>query len=117
MSEAKKIDHPAEFRRLLEEASADWPEALGLLGAAYFEGIGAKKDTVAGTAVLKRGIARGDPVSMFNYARYLWMMGEKKPPLREEARKLFVDAAAKGHPDAVEFCKRNDLKFTRKQDP
>jgi TPR repeat protein len=110
--EAKTMNHAQEMVQLLREASADWPEAEGLLGVAAAQGLGMERSDDEATRHFKQAIKRGDLNSLFNYAMHL---KNKVPggPLPPEARKHLIQAAEKNHRSAIKYCQENDIPFRK----
>ncbi len=106
------IDHAKEMRRLFDEAKDDWNDAYGFLGMACAMGIGEKPDRAAAKAYFEQGVTRQNVLSMFNYAVFI---SQSAPPgkIPTEARKLFVQAAEKGHEGAIKLCDEQKIPFKR----
>ena len=95
----------------LAQRSADLgnANAMGNLGVFYMNGTGlAAPDPAKAVELFRQGAERDNPPSMFFYAmcQENGIGGPKNPA---EARKWYATSAAKGHPPAVDWCKRNKV--------
>jgi TPR repeat protein len=113
---AETIDHAREMRSLLDEAKEDWSDAYGLLGVADILGIGAKPNPTTAAAHFEQGVAKQNVLSIYNYAVFL---SQSAPPgkIPDKAKKLFVQAAEKGHAEAIKRCEEQKLPFKRPAPP
>jgi serine/threonine protein kinase/TPR repeat protein len=109
-AEADELDR--EARKWYERAAAkgDW-NASARLGRFYENGWGGlEKSDEEAEKRYQEGIKQENALSMFFYGQFLI---EKKPDRRSEAEKLMSQAAAKGVPSAVKWCKENNVNFTQ----
>ncbi|MGA8481808.1 MAG: PEGA domain-containing protein [Chthoniobacterales bacterium] len=108
-AEADELDR--EARKWYERAAAkgDW-NASARLGRFYENGWGGlEKSDEEAEKRYQEGIKQENALSMFFYGQFLI---EKKPDRRGEAEKLMSQAAAKGVPSAIKWCKENNVNFT-----
>jgi serine/threonine protein kinase/TPR repeat protein len=108
-AEADELDR--EARKWYERAAVkgDW-NASARLGRFYENGWGGlEKSDEEAEKRYQEGIKQENALSMFFYGQFLI---EKKPDRRGEAEKLMSQAAAKGVPSAVKWCKENNVNFT-----
>jgi len=108
-AEADELDR--EARKWYERAAAkgDW-NASARLGRFYENGWGGlEKSDEEAEKRYQEGIKQENALSMFFYGQFLI---EKKPGRRDEAEKLMSQAAAKGVPSAIKWCKENNVNFT-----
>jgi serine/threonine protein kinase len=108
-AEADELDR--EARKWYERAAAkgDW-NASARLGRFYENGWGGlEKSDEEAERRYQEGIKQENALSMFFYGQFLI---EKKPDRRGEAEKLMSQAAAKGVPSAIKWCKENNVNFT-----
>jgi uncharacterized protein len=100
------------FRYFSEAEKSGSVEAIGNLGAMYFNGEGVpKKDYASAAKKFMEASEKGDLESTYRYAICveggLGMKADKP-----EAVKWFKKAAEAGHAEAAEWCKKNGIPFT-----
>ncbi len=108
-AEANELDRQA--RKWYERAAekGDW-NASARLGRFYENGWGGlEKSDEEAEKRYQEGVKQENALSMFFYGQFLI---EKKPDRRGEAEKLMSQAAAKGVPSAIKWCKENNVNFT-----
>ena len=107
-SEKEKEAVIADLYKEVADSGDEFPEAQLRYGNCLFRGLGVKKDLKEATEYFRKAAENGQVVGMFN-AGSLYLSGgagKRDLALGERYMKL---AAYKQHPQAIEYCKKNNI--------
>ena len=108
MDQKAKEQLIAELFKEVSDSGDEYPEAQLHYGICLFKGLGVEKNLKEATEYFHRAAINGNVRGMFNAASLYFSggAGKRDPVMGEKLMKL---AAHKQHPQAIEYCKKNNI--------
>jgi len=104
-------DFEKSFRLFSHAKDLGFDDALGNLGALFLMGQGVEKNEKTGLALFREGVAKGNGICIYNYAKCLENGWAGVSVDKEAARQMYVNAAQAGNDRARQWCREKNIPF------